>query len=48
MAPRSRAAAPATWGDAIDVPLMVLVAVVEVLQADVIDDPGAKMSRHVP
>jgi hypothetical protein len=33
---------------AIEVPLMVFVAVSLVFQADVIDDPGAKMSRQVP
>jgi hypothetical protein len=27
---------------------MVLVAVLEVYHAEVIDDPGAKRSRHVP
>ena len=42
------AATPATCGDAIDVPLIVLVARVDVYQADVMLEPGAKMSRHVP
>ena len=42
------AAAPATCGVAIDVPLMVFVAVLLVYQADVMFEPGAKMSRHVP
>jgi hypothetical protein len=42
------AATPATCGDAIDVPEIVLVAVVEVFQAEVIEDPGANRSRHVP
>ena len=45
---RYSAATPATCGDAIEVPLMVLVAVVLVYQAEVIDEPGAKMSRQVP
>jgi hypothetical protein len=42
------AATPATCGDAIDVPLMVLVAELLLYQADLIDEPGAKMSRQVP
>jgi hypothetical protein len=42
------AAAPATCGDAIDVPEMLLVADVLVLQADVMLEPGAKMSRQLP
>lgn len=42
------ATAPETCGAAIDVPLMVLVAVFEVLQAEVMDEPGAKMSTQVP
>jgi hypothetical protein len=33
---------------AIDVPLIVFVAVVLVYQAEVIDEPGAKMSVQVP
>jgi hypothetical protein len=33
---------------AIEVPLIVLVAVVLVYQADVIELPGAKMSRQLP
>ena len=39
---------PATWGDAMEVPLIVLVAVLLPAQAAVIDDPGAKISRHDP
>ena len=31
-----------------DVPLIVLVAVSDVLHAEVIEEPGAKMSTHVP
>jgi hypothetical protein len=31
-----------------DVPLIVLMAVLVVPQADVIDDPGANRSRQVP
>lgn len=42
------AATPATWGDAIEVPLMVAVAVSLVYQAEVMLEPGAKRSRHVP
>ena len=45
---RNNAATPATCGDAIDVPEIVLVAVSLVLHADVILLPGAKMSRQVP
>ena len=45
---RYSAAAPATCGDAIDVPPIVAVAVLLVHQADVIPLPGPKMSRHVP
>ena len=41
-------AAPATCGDAIDVPEMLLVADALVLQADVMLVPGAKMSRQLP
>ena len=42
------AATPVTCGVAIEVPLIVLVAVVEVIHAEVIEVPGAKMSRHLP
>ena len=44
------AAAPATCGVAIDVPLIVFVAVVDVadIQAEVIDEPGANRSMQVP
>ena len=44
----ARAATPVTWGAAIEVPLMVLVAVELVFQADVMLLPGAKMSTHDP
>jgi hypothetical protein len=47
-APRRRAAAPATWGEAIEVPLIVFVAVDDVYQADLMLEPGAKMSRQFP
>ena len=47
-AARTSAAAPATCGGAIDVPLMVLVAVSFVFQAEVMAEPGAKMSVQVP
>jgi len=39
---------PATCGDAIDVPLIVLVAVSLVLHALVMSSPGAKTSTQVP
>ena len=42
------AAAPATCGEAIEVPLIVRVAVVEPIQADKIPEPGAKRSKHEP
>ena len=42
------AAAPATCGEAIEVPLNVARAVFEVIQADTMLEPGAKISRHVP
>ena len=45
---RNNAATPATCGEAIDVPEIVLVAVSLVLHADVMLLPGAKMSTHVP
>jgi hypothetical protein len=45
---RNNAATPATCGDAIDVPEIVLVAVSLVRHAEVMLLPGAKMSRHVP
>jgi hypothetical protein len=44
----SAAATPATCGEAIDVPEMVLMAVELFIHADVMDVPGAKMSRHEP
>lgn len=47
-ASRCRAAIPATWGVAIEVPLTVLVAVSLVGHAEVIPDPGAKTSRQLP
>src|SRR5215470_5201799 len=48
LAPRMSAAAPVTCGVAIDVPLMVLVAVSLVFHAEVMFTPGAKMSVQVP
>lgn len=45
---RKSAATPATCGEAIDVPEIVLVAVSLVLQEDVMLEPGAKMSTQVP
>jgi hypothetical protein len=46
--PKIPAAIPATCGDAILVPLIVLVAVVDVCHAAVMEEPGANKSRHVP
>jgi hypothetical protein len=45
---RYRAATPATCGVAIDVPLMVLVAVSLVFHVEVMLEPGAKTSTQVP
>lgn len=45
---KARAAAPATCGEAMLVPLIVTAAVGEVFHADVMEEPGAKRSRHVP
>src|SRR5690625_2910040 len=45
---RSRAAAPATCGAAMDVPLMVSSAVSPPIQAEVMSEPGAWMSTHEP
>jgi len=42
------AATPATCGDAIEVPEIELVAVSDVYHAEVIEEPGAKMSTQVP
>ena len=44
----AKAAMPATCGEAIDVPEIVFVAVVEVYQAEVMFEPGAKTSTHEP
>ena len=46
--PSTRAAMPATCGDAIEVPLIVLVAEELVYQADVMELPGAKTSTQLP
>ena len=46
--PKPSAATPATCGEAIDVPEMVFVAVVEVNHADKMLEPGAKTSRQEP
>jgi hypothetical protein len=43
-----KAATPATCGEAIEVPLIVFVAVLLVYQADVMLEPGAKISTQVP
>ena len=47
-ADRYSAAAPVTCGVAIDVPLMVFVAVFELYQSDVMLTPGALMSTQLP
>jgi len=44
----NNATAPATCGHAIDVPLIIALLVSDDTAAEVIDDPGAKMSRQVP
>ena len=44
----ANAATPATCGDAIDVPEIVLVALFDVYQEEVIFVPGAKTSTHDP
>jgi len=46
--PINTAATPATCGDAIEVPEMVLVAEALPIQADVMLEPGAKISTQVP
>ena len=48
MSARKSAAAPATCGDAIDVPLSEAVAVLLVYHAERIATPGAKRSTHEP
>merc|ERR1719410_724145 len=45
---RSRAAAPDTWGQAIEVPLKDREPVSELEAAEVMALPGAKMSLQVP
>ena len=47
-ADKYRAASPATCGAAIDVPDKVAEAVVEVMPAETIPEPGAKRSRQLP
>ena len=46
--PSNSAAPPQTWGDAMEVPLMVLVSELLPIQAAVMPDPGAKISTQVP
>ncbi len=48
LACKAKAATPATCGEAMEVPLMVLVAVLLVIQAEVMLEPGAKTSTQVP
>ena len=45
---KAKAATPATAGLAIEVPLMVVLAVALVYQAEVMDEPGAKISTQAP
>src|ERR1044072_1928885 len=45
---KNKAATPATCGVAMEVPEIVLVAVSLVFQDEVMLDPGAKISTHVP
>ena len=44
----NRAAIPATWGLAIEVPLMVFAAEDDPTQAEVIAEPGANRSKQLP
>ena len=39
---------PQTWGEAIEVPEMVLLAESDPIQAEVMSEPGAKASRVEP
>src|SRR4051812_44438560 len=48
LSPRNRAAAPVVWGVAIEVPLMMLVAVADVYQSLVMLSPGANQSTQLP
>ena len=43
-----RAASPATWGAAIDVPEIVRVDVEPEIHAEVMPEPGAYMSTQLP
>ena len=45
---RPSAATPATCGEAIDVPEIVLDEVIDVYHAEVMLDPGANTSTHDP
>jgi len=46
--PKIMAAAPAMWGEAIDVPEIVLIASGLPIHAAVIVVPGPKISTHLP
>jgi hypothetical protein len=48
LADRISAATPAACGEAIDVPLMVLVAVFDPIHDEVMPTPGANRSRQLP
>jgi hypothetical protein len=45
---RSKAATPATWGAAMDVPLRLKLPAIVFVFAETMLFPGAKMSMHVP
>jgi len=45
---RYSAATPATWGVAIEVPLMVASEVSSWYEAETMEEPGAKMERQAP
>ena len=47
-AERYRAAKPATWGAAMEVPDWTEVAVGDDIPAETMSEPGAKRSRHAP
>jgi hypothetical protein len=48
LAASTKAATPATCGDAMEVPLLMLVAVAPLLEAEVMLVPGAKISTQLP
>ena len=48
LADKAKAATPVTWGEAIEVPDRILVAVALVFQAELMPPPGAYRSTQVP